>query len=87
MVQISWKAFRVWLTTLVHVVVFSLSSGTSPGELCVLIYPDRTSLAESVLCLVIIIKVPGLTWWDRSHVRGEVRELPVLVYRSFEVRE
>ena len=54
--RFSWKAFSVWLTTLVHVVVFSLSSGTSPGELCVLIYPDRTSLVLSVLCLVTTIK-------------------------------
>ena len=65
----------------------SLSSGTSPGELCVLIYPDRTSLPLSVLGLAIIINGLGLTWWDRSHIRGVVRELPMLVNGSFKVSE
>ena len=64
----------------------SLSSGTSPGELCVLIYPDRTSLPVSVLGLL-LLKDPGVTWWDRSHIRGEVRELAMFVNGSFEVSE
>ena len=64
----------------------SLSSGTSPGELCVLIYPDRTSLPVSVLGLL-LLNDPCLTWRDRSHIRGKVRELPVLVNGGFEVGE
>ena len=51
-----------------------------------MIYQDHTSLVLSVLCLS-LLKDLCLTRWDRSHIRGVVRELPVLVNGGLEVGE